>query len=78
MGNTAGEKQLLNLVKINLSEEWRHTLSEYDWEAGSMQSLYRFMDLKLEVLFPPLKRIINLLTSLKKPLRRPMSSTWRG
>ena len=31
-----------------------------------MQSLYRLMDLKLEILWPSLKRIIDLLTSLKK------------
>ena len=66
MGYSAGEKQLLNLVKINLSEEWRNTLSEYNWEAGSMKSLYKLMDQKLEILFPPLKMIIYLLTSLKK------------
>ena len=66
MGNSAGEKQLLNLVKINLSDDWRHTLLDYNWEVGSMNSLYKYMDLKLEVLFPPLKRIINLLTFLKK------------
>ena len=30
MGNTASEMQLLNLVKVNLSEEWRSTLSDYD------------------------------------------------
>ena len=53
-------------MKINLSSEWHHTLSDYDWESGSMNSLYKYMDLKLEVLFPPLKRIINILTSLKK------------
>ena len=35
MGNTAGEKQLLNLVKVNLSEEWRNTLSDNDWSAGA-------------------------------------------
>ena len=78
MGNTAGDKQLLNLVQVNLSEEWRNTLSDYDWNAGSMQSLYRLMDMKLEVFLLPLKRFIDLLASLKKPLRRPMSSTWRG
>ena len=55
MGSSAGEKQLLNLVKINLSDEWRHTLSEYDWEGGSIKCLYRFMDLRLEVLFSPLR-----------------------
>ena len=69
MGNTAGEMQLLNLVETNLSEEWRNTLSDYNWKAVFMQSLYKLIDLILEVLFPPLKRIINLFISLKQPLK---------
>ena len=64
MGNTASENQLLNLVKENLSEEWCNALTEYDWNTGSMQGLYELMDLKLEIYWPPLKRIVDLLTSL--------------
>ena len=51
MENTAGEKQLLNLVKIDLSKEWRNTLSDYDWDAGSMHSLYKLMNLSLSFCF---------------------------
>ena len=66
MGNTAGEKQLPNFVEIDISEDGRKTLSNYDWNAGLMQNLYKLMDLKLKVLFLPLKRILNLLNSLRK------------
>ena len=66
MGGSADEQQLLNLVKINLSSEWRKTLADYHWETATMDGLYAYMDLKLEILFPPLKRIVHLLTSLKK------------
>ena len=49
MGNTASEMQLLNLVKVNLSEEWHSALNDFDWSKGSMQSLYTLMDLKFEI-----------------------------
>merc|ERR1712081_35846 len=58
--------QLHNLVKVNLSEDWRSSLTNYDWSKGSMQSLYRLMDPKLEIYWPSLQRIVDLLTSLKK------------
>ena len=41
-------------------------LSDFDWDSETVQSLYEVMDLKLGVYWPPLKRTINLLTSLKK------------
>ena len=64
--NTASEIQFLNLVKVNLSEKWHSALAEFDWNKGSMQSLYTLKDLKLEIYWPSLKRIVDLLTSLKK------------
>ena len=51
---------------MNLSEEWRNALTEFDWDSGTMKGLYTLMDLKLEIYWPSLKRIVDLLTSLKK------------
>ena len=66
MGGTANELQLLKLIKVNLPEEWIMALSDFDWENQTVQELYEYMDMKLNVYWPPLKRTINLMTSLKK------------
>ena len=66
LGNSPREVQLLNLVKVNLSEEWCNALSDLDWNRGTMQGLYSILDLKLDIYWPSLKRIMDLLTSLKK------------
>ena len=49
LGNTPSQVQVLNLVKVNLSEEWHNALTEFDWNRGSMKNLYTLMDLKLEI-----------------------------
>ena len=66
MGGTANELKLLKLIKDNLPVEWIMALSDFDWENQTVQGLYEYMDMKLNVYWPPLKRTINLMTSLKK------------
>ena len=66
MGGKADELKLLKLIKVNLPVEWVMALSDFDWETQTIQQLYEYMDMKLNVYWPPLKRTINLLTSLKK------------
>ena len=63
---SSNKTQLISLVKIKLSSKWRNTLADYKWEDATLDGLYVHMDQKLEVLFPPLKRAVSLLTSLKK------------
>ena len=41
-------------------------LSEFDWENQTVQELYEFMEIQLNVYWSPLKRTINLMSSLKK------------
>ena len=66
MGGTANDLQLLKLIKVNLPEEWIMALSDFDWENQTIQELYEYMDIQLNVYWPPLKRTINLRTYLKK------------
>ena len=66
LGSSQSEVQLLSLVKVNLSEEWHNATTEFDWDQGTMKGLHILMDHKLEVYWPSLKRIVDLLTSLKK------------
>ena len=66
LGSSPSELQLLSLVKVNLSEEWRNATTDLNWDRGTMKGLYSLMDLKLEIYWPSLKRIVDLLTSLKK------------
>ena len=65
MGGRANELQLLKLIKVNLPEEWIMALSDFDWENQTVQELYEYMAKKLNVYWPPVKRTINLMTSLK-------------
>ena len=51
---------------MNLSEKWNNATTEIDWDWGTMKGLHILMDQKLEVYWPSLKRIVDLLTSLKK------------
>ena len=53
-------------MKVNLSEEWRNATTEFNWDGGTMKGLHTLMDHKLEVYWPSLKRIVDLLTSLMK------------
>ena len=39
---------------------------EFDWDIQTLQELYESMDIQLNVYWPPLKRTINLMSSLKK------------
>ena len=66
LGSSPSEVQFLSLVKVNLSEEQRNATTEFDWDRGTMKGLHTLMDHKLEVYWPSLKRIVDLLTSLKK------------
>ena len=66
MGGTADELQILKLIKINIPEKWIKALSKFDWENQTVQELYEYMDIQFNVYWPPLKRTINLMTSLKK------------
>ena len=66
MGGTTNDLQLIKLIKVNLPEEWRIALSDFDWDNQTVQQLYECIDAKLNVYWPPLKRTINLMTSLKK------------
>ena len=66
LGRSPSELQLLSLVKVNLSKDWHNATTGFDLDQGTMKTLYSLMDLKLEVYWPSLKRIVDLLTSLKK------------
>ena len=68
VGGKADELKLLKLIKVNLPVEWVMALSDFDWETQTVQQLYELMDMRLNVYWPPLKRTINILTSLKKNL----------
>ena len=65
VGGTADESQLLKLMKVNLHEEWLMALSDFDWDTQTVYELYQSMDTQLDVYWPPLKRTINLMSSLK-------------
>ena len=49
MGGTANDLQLLKLIKVNLPEEWIMALSDFDWENQTVQELYEYLDIKLNV-----------------------------
>ena len=66
VGGTAEESQLLKLMKVNLPDEWLMALSDFDWDTQTVYQLYQYMDSQLDVYWPPLKRIINLMSYLKK------------
>ena len=76
MGGTANELQLLKLIKVNLPEEWIMALSDFDWENQTVQELYEYMDIQLNVYWPPLKRTINLMTYLKRLSMKLTCSIW--
>lgn len=62
----SNEGQLISLAKIMLSSDWYNAMEDFNWNFTTLDALYVNMDRKPEVLFPPLKRVVSLLTSLKK------------
>ena len=52
LGTSPSEVQLLSLVKVNLSEEWKNATAEFDWDRGTMKGLHILMDQKLEITGP--------------------------
>ena len=53
MGGETNDTQLIKLIKVNLPEEWRLALSDFDWENQTVHELYECMDAKLNVYWPP-------------------------
>ena len=58
--------QLLALIRLKLSPEWKSALDNLDWTTVTVNQLYDFMDNKLNLTHPPLKRAMGLLPNLKK------------
>ena len=49
VGGTANELKLLKLIKVNLPVEWIVALSDFDLGNQTVQGLYEYMDMKLNV-----------------------------
>ena len=53
-------------MKVNLPDEWVRALADFDWDTQTVNELYESMDKQLDVYWPPLKRTIHLMSSLRK------------
>ena len=62
----ANDGQLVSIIMIRLSAEWHNTLQGTFWDNTTIEGLYIDTICKLELVHPPLKGAITILSNLQK------------